>query len=544
MINGPFSAEYGDFSGLGVVHIRLRESLPDQMTARIQGGSFGAFRTFLSYSPRLANGDAFVAYDGSRTDGPFINPLRYTRHNVAANHTRRMSAQTSYGFRFNGGFNDFFSSGQLPLDEVAAGRLDRFGYIDPTDGGYMRMATAGVYFRHEGARGETWKVDGFASRSLFDLYSNFTFFLTDPQNGDAIQQHDSRLQEGANAQYVRPQNFGAVQGVLTAGGNYHDNQINVGLYPRIGRNPTGVTMRAHARVLNGAGYAQENLSFFRGRLLLGGGLRYDEFRFRVADRIRPDAGALQAAGALQPKASLAFTPSGRLPLTLNANYGRGISTADARAVVHHPEQQRIATTDFYQAGAAHHFRRFSVSGDVFWIDRSHEQVYIPDDGTFEFKGPSRAYGLVAKATVEITRRISWNGGLTKVMNAFYRGPGPRIYVDSAPHFVANTGIHVSAWKGWAAALTMRAINHYRLDSEGCCILASGHTLFDLSMTRQLRRSVELSSSAENLTNHPYYETQNYFVSRLPGETAIARIHGTPGYPFTAMVGVTFRLFGK
>ena len=28
IINGPFSAEYGDFSGLGVVHIKLRESLP------------------------------------------------------------------------------------------------------------------------------------------------------------------------------------------------------------------------------------------------------------------------------------------------------------------------------------------------------------------------------------------------------------------------------------------------------------------------------------------------------------------------------------
>jgi hypothetical protein len=31
LINGPFSPEYGDFSGLGVVHIRLRESLPDKL---------------------------------------------------------------------------------------------------------------------------------------------------------------------------------------------------------------------------------------------------------------------------------------------------------------------------------------------------------------------------------------------------------------------------------------------------------------------------------------------------------------------------------
>jgi len=35
IINGPFSAEYGDFSGLGVVHIRQRESLPDEFTSRL-----------------------------------------------------------------------------------------------------------------------------------------------------------------------------------------------------------------------------------------------------------------------------------------------------------------------------------------------------------------------------------------------------------------------------------------------------------------------------------------------------------------------------
>ena len=39
IINGPFSAEYGDFSGLGVVHIRQRESLPDQFTARLEAAT-------------------------------------------------------------------------------------------------------------------------------------------------------------------------------------------------------------------------------------------------------------------------------------------------------------------------------------------------------------------------------------------------------------------------------------------------------------------------------------------------------------------------
>ena len=55
IINGPFSAEYGDFSGLGVVHIRQRESLPDEFTVRLQGGNFNNGRGFLAYSPDLPN---------------------------------------------------------------------------------------------------------------------------------------------------------------------------------------------------------------------------------------------------------------------------------------------------------------------------------------------------------------------------------------------------------------------------------------------------------------------------------------------------------
>ena len=48
--------------------------------------------------------------------------------------------------------------------------------------------------------------------------------------------------------------------VLVAGANFHDNQINVGLYPREGRTPEGVTTRADAHVTNSAGYFQESLS--------------------------------------------------------------------------------------------------------------------------------------------------------------------------------------------------------------------------------------------------------------------------------------------
>jgi outer membrane receptor protein involved in Fe transport len=235
----------------------------------------------------------------------------------------------------------------------------------------------------------------------------------------------------------------------------------------------------------------------------------------------------------------------KLPLTLHANYGRGINSIDARGVVQMPGRPRLATTDFYQVGTSSNFGRWSVTTDAFLIDHSNEQVYIPDDGSFEFKGPSRAYGYEAKASVTLTRHVSLNGGMTKIANAYFRGGDHRVYVDSAPHFVANAALTVAGWRGWSGSMRMRAINHYRLDGEDPSIVASGHTVFDMGVAKQVRRGMELNFSVDNLTNRDYYETQNYFESRVtPYAPAVARIHATPGYPLTAVVGVTFRLGGK
>jgi hypothetical protein len=545
ILNGPFSAEYGDFSGLGVVHIRLKESLPDQITVRLQGGSFGTFRSLVAYSPHLKNAGSLIAYESSRTDGPFINPLGYKRDNVTGNYTRRLGEAEGLGLKFNFGRNDFFSSGQVPFDEVAAGRLDRFGFIDPFDGGRVRTGTGAAYYRKERAGGDIFKVDGFASRSLFDLFSNFTFFLNDRANGDEIQQHDSRLQEGVNAQYLRPYKIFGRHALLSAGGNFHANQIKVGLFNTVARNPINTSSLAHADVTNVAGYAQQGVDLLGGRLHVEGGLRYDYFRFDVDDKVTPAFSGAQGAARLQPKLNAAYSFPGRLPLTLHLNYGRGISSQDARGIVRNTGAPKVSTTDFYQFGVANNLKRFSLSGDLFLIDRSNEQVYVPDDGSLEFKGPSRAYGFEMKTAARVTRALSFNAGVTKVSNAFYRGTDPRIYVDSAPHVVSNAALTLSDWHGFSGSLRHRFINSYRLDGKDANIRASGLSVLDLNVVKRVRRWVDFNLAIDNLTDKHYFETQNYFESRLrPGGPAVARIHATPGYPITATAGLTFRFFGK
>ncbi len=549
VLNGPFSAEYGDFSGLGVVHIRQKESLPDQFTLRLQGGAFNTRRSFLAWSPTLKSGDALLAYELSSTDGPFQNPLRYRRHNLSGSYTWRGHDGETIGFKLNAGSNQFRSSGQIPLDEVAAGRLDRFGFLDSDNGGRSRSATLAAYYKKDHTSGEVFKLDAFLSRSLFDLYSNFTFFLKDPVNGDEVQQHDSRLVQGANAQYLRPYKLFGLPALLIAGGNLHATQVGVSLLPSAGRQAMGVTTSAHATILNHAGYVQQGLDLMGGKLHLEGGLRYDAFRFRVDDRVaRPSSAAAtgtETAGRLQPKASIAFTPSQRLPLTLHGNYGRGISSQDARGIVQQPSGPRISTTDFYQAGISNQLRRLSLSADWFLIDRSNEQVYIPDDGSIELRGPSRSYGFEVKSSVQLTRHLAWNSGWTQVSNVFYRGTSPREYVAAAPHSVANAGFTLSGWRGFKGSLGYRYAGGYGLDELDPTVRASGLSVFDISVSRQLSHSVDFNLAIDNFTNKRYFETQNYFESRLrPGDPVVARIHGTPGYPIGVTVGLMFHLGGK
>lgn len=465
IINGPFSAEYGDFSALGVIHIRTKESLDNQVVLRAQGGSFGGYRTLAAWSPRLKSTETFVAWEHAYTNGPFLNPLHYVRDNLTANYTRTIDKTQSLGFRFNGGRNDFDSSGQIPLDLVYTGALDRFGYMDPSDGGNVRSGTGAAYYRKALGTNDTFRFDGYLSRSLFDLFSDFTFYLNDPVNGDGIQQHDSRLQDGVSAQYVHANKLFGRPGLFITGTNFAESWINVDLFHSKGRQiippvPGDPWTESDIHILNPAAYAQQGIDI--SRLHLDAGLRWDEFRFNVADRLAPANSGTSNAGSAEPKVNLVYTPILGFPVALHFNYGRAVTSQDARGIALDPTAPKAAATSFYMLGTSHQLTRFWLSTDMFLIDRQHEDVYDPDNGTLQYQGPSRSYGWEVKASWQIARHLSWNAGLTQVTNAFFLGSSPRDYVDSAPHSVGNSGVTLSGCRGLYSSLRYRHVGRYLL----------------------------------------------------------------------------------
>jgi outer membrane receptor protein involved in Fe transport len=557
LINGPFSAEYGDFSALGVVHIRLKERLDDEWTLRAQGGSFGGYRTFAAWSPRLQSADSFFSWEHAYTDGPFKLPLHYVRDNFTGNYTFRIGATQSLGFKFNGGRNDFSSSGQIPLDLVYSGALDRFGHMDPSDGGKVRNGTGGVYYKRNLSANDTLRLDGYVTRSLFDLFSDFTFYLSDPVNGDGIQQHDSRLQEGASGQYVHAGKVLRLPSLFMAGANLTDNWINVDLFHDRDRRiiapvPGKPWILSHVHITNPSVYSQEGMDF--KHLHIDAGLRFDDFRFNVADRQLASNSDLSSASSVEPKMNVVYTPSLRLPMALHFNFGRAVASQDARGLALDHTAPKVASTNFYMIGMSHQLRRFSASTDFFLIDRQHEDVYDPDNGTMQYQGPSRSYGWEAKASLQLGEHVSWNAGLTQVSNAFFLGTSPRQYVDSAPHSVGNSSLTLSEWRGLFSSLRYRHISRYLVVNPNDTSVpaappytnsaqthASGLDVVDFAATKKLSNGLEWNLSVDNLNNKRYYETQNYFDSRItPTAPVEARVHGTPGYPIGFTTGLTWR----
>jgi hypothetical protein len=117
---------------------------------------------------------------------------------------------------------------------------------------------------------------------------------------------------------------------------------------------------------------------------------------------------------------------------------------------------------------------------------------------------------------------------------------------SAPHTVANAGFTLSDYRGFSGSLRYRHTSNYRLDPLDAGIRASGLDVVDLGVNKRLARSLDFNLAVDNLFNKRYFETQNFFESRVrPGGDAPAeRIHATPGYPFGVTIGLTFRFHGK
>src|SRR5690554_5448810 len=198
---------------------------------------------------------------------------------------------------------------QIPRRAVDAGRLSRLGSIDTTLGGETsRHSLSGGW--HGPLGGGRARLHAYVIDYELDLFSNFTYWLDDPVDGDQLEQLDDRTVAKLDFAFTfasgprSSHTFGAAL--------RHDDIDDVGLFRSKARQRIEPIRRDRVEQRSvGLYYSNETDWTARLRTILG--LRADRYDFDVTSAFAPNSGTAEDS-IVSPKASLIYAVSDAVEL--------------------------------------------------------------------------------------------------------------------------------------------------------------------------------------------------------------------------------------
>ena len=530
---GPYFTELGDFATAGAINLVTRKGFSENSVS-LSGGQFNTIRAVAIASPTFGKLRPLVAAEVSHSDGPFINPEGFNKYNVFAKLTYDISpssfislAVTSYG-------GDWRASGQIPSREVDAGRLDFFGYVDPTEGGSSARQNVYLAYALRPDKNSEFSALAYYSRYTLKLFSNFTLFSRDPENGDGIEQGDERNIGGLRASYRRRYTWRWLTSDTTIGASARYDDVHNSLYYQRARERLSPVVDHNVREASLSAYLKEELAFSRWVRLIAG-VRADYFTFDVTDN-REDLTTQEGATSgvrgdyrISPKATLVVSPHRTTDLFVN--FGFGFHSNDARGVVRAVDPVTPLTPALgYEIGARTRlWNRLDLAASFWGLDLDSELVWVGDEGTTEDSGATRRLGFELEGRMRILDWLFADLDVTVNSAQFRQNAGNGNAVALAPRFTLAGGLSVLTKFGLRGAVRVTGVAA-RPATEDEFLIAEGFWLLDAQVGYRWRR-FEVSLSVENFTNRTYKLAQFATTSRLrtePPTTAPPPPNACPG----------------
>lgn len=576
---GPYFAEYGNLATAGAVAFQTRDHL-DANEVRAEVGAFNTAGVSALYqipTPGPHRG-AYFAGDFLTTDGPFNIGQDFRRFNLFAKTHYHIDENAELSLDAGAYGAAWDASGQIPVRAVEQGLIDRFGAIDALEGGTTGHQHANMQFQST-TEASRFKAQAYVVRYDFKLFSNFTFSLENPSEGDMIEQTDKRTLYGLQSSYRVGHGLPIGAGFATLGGGVRADDAAVTLW----ESPD----RVRKTQLVGADIAERNFFLWAEeeavlsehvRLLLG--LRGDYFTFDVNDRLDtnpsppnqlPHASGYTDALVVSPKANLVVSPVRSVDLFLNAGLGfhtndardavitqridtrvralrqRGLTNTEINAVLEAERfdpAQRDATVVPQAFGTEIGTRirlldRLTVGAAAWLLDLEEEFVFVGDAGTTEPSGRTRRNGLDLEARAQIMSWLTANVDATLSRGRLRDAPEGEDAIPLAPTLTSTGGITAQHPSGLRASFRYRHIGDRPANEDGS-VTAEGYTVVD-ALGAYAFGPAEVRLTFENLFNVEWNEAQFDTESRLPGESApVSELHFTPGNPFNIRLGVSYR----
>jgi outer membrane receptor for monomeric catechols len=544
---GSYLPEHGDFATAGAVNFRTRQ-VAQEGVVQAAGGQFDTQRHLLMFSPTKERVRTLFAAEGYYTNGPFQNDNRYFRTNLLGKMTTNLSGRDELSLTATLHKSQWNGSGEIPLRAVQDGSLNRFGAIDPSEGGKTLRSTAKLNYHYDTTSGGQFFANVYGQYYRLDLFTNFTFFAADiatngvPTGGDGIQQSDRRVMYGGDLGYKQQGEVLGLPSIGTVGFQTRTDNIHARLGTHRTRIPTGTTTDSDILEASYAPFVKAEVQP-TSWMKLAGGLRAETFTFDVRNRCPTCAeqpAGRTSSGIILPKMNLILGPWANTEFF--ANYGEGYHSNDARSAIA-PGSSSLARAKSYEVGIRSKPwgpDGVELSATAWALDLKQELVLVGDEGTTEIRGASRRRGGEVAARGQVWGPLYFNGSVTYTKAEFHNGDA----IPLAPEVTAYGAVLLT----WPEGLTSQLQATYlgvRPLNEDRSIEAPSWIDFDLTERYQLPMKLshgrmEAFLFVQNLFDTKWEQATFAFASRLRNEPApVTDIHFVPGSPRMVMGGVAW-----
>ncbi len=539
-LKGPYFASEGDFSSAGSVNLKYADRL-DNGVAGVAVGQNGYRRALLAASPEFAGGRLLYALEGLQNDGPFVHPDHYRKLNGVLRYSQ---GDEGNGFNISG---MAYKASWNATDQITQRAIDsgliknRFDAIDPTDGGAAhRYSLSGAWRKTDD--GLSTRINAFVIDNKLELFSNFTYFLDNPIDGDQFAQPDHRRTAGLNASHTRRFLGLGLESENTVGVQLQTDNIFNGLLNTKARRTIDVTRQDHI-VESSIGVYAENATKWTPWFRTVAGVRADAYRFKVnSDKLANSGTATESV--VNPKLALIFGPWAKTEFYLNA--GGGFHSNDARGATIRVDPKTGDAVDRVTPLVRSKGGEIGVRGNwlpglqtslsLYQLDFASELLFVGDAGATEASRPSRRIGFEVANYYKLSNWLTVDADFAFARARFRDADPTGNRIPGAVEGVASVAVAVDNLGPWFGAAQLRYFGPRPLIEDNSARSKSTTTL-NGRIGYRISPKVRVELDGFNLTDRRASGIDYYYTSRLAGEPT----EGVDGIHFHPVESRSFRL---
>lgn len=521
---GPYYAQDGDFSLAGSADIRYVDRL-DRGILIAEGGSYDYERVLVANSVRVKNGDLLYAFDFTHEGGPWDVPDNYKRINGLVKYT---GGDSNSGYRlsayaYHGEWTATNQIAQLAIDE---GLIDRFGSLNPTDGGVSdRYTMVGEAFQKTATTSAS--LIGFIGWYDMDLFNDFTYFLNNPIQGDQFEQQDRRIYLGIRGSFAWDAKLLGRDSTFTVGFQFRNDDIRDGLYQTENRARLSVVRKDYVIETAIGLYAQNRTQWF-DKFRTEGGVRVDYINFHV-DSDNPANSGVANGVICSPSLNLIFGPWNKTEFYLSG--GEGYHSNDARGVTTTIIPSTLvpaahATPLVRGDGAEVGVRTGAIPGlqstvSVWLLHLHSEQTFDGDTAESVPSGPTLRYGIEFGNYYTPTNWLTIDADYSLSRAKFTNNEPAGNDVPESIQSVAEAGITFHDMPQIPKLFGSMRLRYFgpRPLTQNDSVTSQSSTIVNAELGYKFDSTWTLKVDALNLFNVKTDDIEYYYNYRLPGQPA-------------------------